>query len=71
MVGIAGVVILSALLVVQVTKDLAAPVDAWYFRSTWTWLIVMALGSTIFLANWRSLARAGDVRAIFRRLPPQ
>ena len=35
LVGWAGTVLLLCFLVVHVSKDLQAPVDAWYFRSTW------------------------------------
>jgi APA family basic amino acid/polyamine antiporter len=70
-IGGTAVAILAFLLVVQVVKDLTAPVDAWYFRSTWLWLIVMAMGSAVFLSKWRLLAREGDPRGIYRRLPPQ
>ena len=66
-----AVAVLGALLVVQVIKDLSAPVEAWYFRSTWLWLIVMALGSAVFLIKWRTLAVDGDPRAIYRELPRQ
>lgn len=70
-VGAASVAILAFLLVVQVTKDLATTVEAWYFRSTWLWLIVMAMGTAVFVSKWRRLARDGDPREIYRELPPQ
>lgn len=69
--GLAGAAWLAVYLVVQVNKDLSAEVPAWYFRSTWLWLAVMALASAIYLLKRRQLAQRVDLRAHFSRLPPQ
>jgi amino acid transporter len=71
-IAVAGVVLLGVFLIVHVVKDLRAPVDAWYFRSTWLWIVVMALASVVFLREWRVLKASGvDVEARFAELPPE
>jgi amino acid transporter len=66
----AGVVVLAVFLMMQVWKDLTAPVAAWYFRSTYLWAIVLAAGSLIYFREIRALERRGvDVRARFGELP--
>ena len=67
-----GALALSGFLVIHVWKDLTADVDAWYFRSTPVWLLVMAFASTVFLREIGVLRRSGaDVDAIFSELPPE
>jgi amino acid transporter len=67
-----GVVVLAGFLLVHTIKDLTAPVDAWYFRSTPVWLLVMAIGSLIYWREVRALRRAGvDLRARVAVLPPE
>lgn len=69
--AVAGSVVLALFLVVHVAKDLRADVDAWYFRSTPLWLLVMALASVVFLREWRKLRRSGvDTDVLFSTLPP-
>jgi basic amino acid/polyamine antiporter, APA family len=69
--SVAGIVLLGGLLVVHTQRDLTAPVSAWYLRSTPVWLLVMALGSAVYLREVRTLRRRGvDVDAIFSTLPP-
>lgn len=68
-VGVIGAALLAVYLVAHVWKDLAAPGDAWYLRSTWLWLIVMAASSMIFWWHWRGLS--AEQRSEFVRLPPQ
>lgn len=71
-VAIAGMLLLGALLVVSVWKDVAAPARAWYYRSTPVWLVVMGVASLVYWRERRALAAAGvDVRARFRELPPE
>lgn len=68
----AGAVVLAGFLVVLVAKDLSATRPAWYFHSTWVWLLVMAVASGIFVRERRKLARTGaDLRAIFSTLPAE
>ena len=68
----AGVLLLGLFLVVHVRKDLTAAVDAWYFRSTWLWLAVMAIATTIYMREVARRRRAGeDMDAVFATLPPE
>ncbi|MDJ0653945.1 MAG: APC family permease [Xanthomonadales bacterium] len=70
LIGGTGVVLLAGFLVIHVYKDLSGTVDAWYFHSTWVWLLVMGLGSVVFFLRRASLIRAGvDLRARFSQLP--
>lgn len=70
-VAIAGVMTLGALLAVQSWRDLQAQLP-WYFRSTWDWLFVMAIGTAIYVRETRRLRAAGvDLRARFRETPSQ
>jgi APA family basic amino acid/polyamine antiporter len=65
-----SVIVLGVFLAVQVRKDLTAPVAAWYFRSTYLWLIVLATGSAIYFRELRMLRRRGvDLRTRFDTLP--
>jgi APA family basic amino acid/polyamine antiporter len=68
----AGILLLGGLLVVHTLRDLAAPVAAWYFRSTPVWLLVMGLGSAVYVREVAALRRRGvDVKAVFATLPPE
>jgi APA family basic amino acid/polyamine antiporter len=70
--GWAGTIFLSLFLVVHVWKDMNATAAAWYFHSTPVWLIVMALGSTLFFAKINLLRKSGaDVDALFSQLPKE
>ncbi len=67
-----GVLLLGTFLVIHTWKDLTAPVEAWYFRSTPIWLIVMALASALFFREMGRLRKSGaDVDEIFSKLPPE
>jgi amino acid transporter len=67
-----GVVMLTLFLVVHVIKDLTSDTAAWYFHSTPVWLIVMALGTVIYVGELRKLKREGvDTDALFGKLPPE
>ena len=71
-IGFAGTILLLVFLAVHTLKDLQAEVDAWYFHSTPIWLIVMALGSIIFLIKMKQLRKSGlDTRNIFNNLPQE
>ncbi|MCA9737814.1 MAG: APC family permease [Gemmatimonadetes bacterium] len=68
----AGIVLLGTFLVVHVTNDLRADLDAWYFHSTALWVGVMAAASLVYLRERRTLAARGvDLRRHFRTLPPE
>jgi APA family basic amino acid/polyamine antiporter len=71
-IGGGGALLLGALLVIQIVKDLRAPADAWYFHSTYTYVVVMAVASIVFFVEWRKLRRDGkDPSRIFAELPPE
>lgn len=52
-----GVLIIGFFLVIHTYKDLNATVGAWYFHSTYVWLLVMALASLIFFLNFKNLKK--------------
>jgi basic amino acid/polyamine antiporter, APA family len=67
-----GILLLGTLLVMHSWRDLTAPVAAWYFRSTPMWLVVMAIGTLLYLRERRSLRALGvDLDARVMTLPPQ
>jgi amino acid transporter len=71
-VGAAGIVVLAMFLAVHTWKDLTGPAAAWYFRSTLLWLVVMAIGSLVYMNQVRGLRRSGvDLAARFSTLPPE
>ncbi|MEP7116228.1 MAG: amino acid permease [Acidobacteriota bacterium] len=71
-VAVLGMAVLALFLVVHTWKDLTAPAAAWYFRSTPVWLVVMALGTIVYVREMRALvARGVDVAARFATLPPE
>jgi basic amino acid/polyamine antiporter, APA family len=66
-----GVIVLTEFLAVHTWKDLTGPAEAWYFRSTPVWAVVMGIGSLIYWREVSRLRRAGvDLRARFAALPP-
>jgi basic amino acid/polyamine antiporter, APA family len=71
-VAVVGAVVLTLFLVVHTWKDLTGPATAWYFRSTPVWLVVMALGTVVYVREMRQLTAQGvDVAARFAALPPE
>jgi basic amino acid/polyamine antiporter, APA family len=70
--SVAGITLLGGLLAVHTLKDLTTPGLAWYFRSTPVWLLMMALGSVVYVREVGALRRRGvNVDAIFATLPPE
>ena len=68
----AGVVMLTLFLVVHVIKDLTAETEAWYFHSTYVWLIVMTIATTIYFRELNKLKKEGvDTKSLFNQLPPE
>jgi APA family basic amino acid/polyamine antiporter len=68
--AVLGVAVLGLFLAMHTWKDLTAPADAWYFRSTYLWGVVMIAGSAIYMREVRALrARGVDVDARFAELP--
>jgi len=71
-IGAAGALLLGVLLIVQVMKDLKTPLPAWYYHSSYLWLLVMAAAALVFFREWRKLrARGVDLEARFAALPPE
>ena len=71
LVGGGGAVILGLFLVLHIVKDLSTETAAWYFHSTWLWVLVMGVASLIYLREMARLRRAGvDTERLFRELPP-
>jgi APA family basic amino acid/polyamine antiporter len=71
-VSVAGMALLGLFLFVHVRRDLSADVAAWYFHSTWVWLLVMALASGVYLMMVRGMRSRGvDVGTRFSTLPPE
>lgn len=67
-----GVMVLAGFLAVHTWKDLTGPAEAWYFRSTPVWAVVMGIGSLIYWREVSRLRRAGvDLHARFAALPPE
>ncbi len=71
-VALSGTVMLGGFLAIHIWKDLATSVKAWYLHSTFIWIFVMAVASTIYLRKLRRLRRSGvDVKTIFSQLPKE
>jgi APA family basic amino acid/polyamine antiporter len=71
-IGIAGVTMLVLFLVVHTIKDLNADVEAWYFKSTPVWLIVMGIGSLIYFTKVNAMKKSGkDLKELFQKLPEE
>lgn len=67
-----GLFTLGGLLAVHIAKDLAAPVSHWALRSTFVWVIVMAMASLIYWIEVRKLRRQGfDLDAHFKAMPAE
>lgn len=69
-IAIPGVIFLFLFLVIHTRKDFQTEVDAWYFRPTLVWLLVMSLASLIFLWKVRQLKKEGiSIKNAFKHLP--
>ena len=65
-----GSVFLSCFLLIHTYKDLTSSVDAWYFHSTWIWLIVMGMAAGLFFIRWAKLKKTNpDLLEKFSKLP--
>ena len=69
-IGWGGVVFLSSFLGIHLYKDLTNSVAAWYFHSTYVWLIVMGMATIVFIYQWNQM-KGEDVgfRKKFKKLP--
>ena len=68
-IGYLGSVLIFIFLVIHTYKDLTSQVDAWYFHSTFIYLIVMTLASLYFLIRWIKIKR--NNKHIFKSLPSE
>jgi amino acid transporter len=67
-----GIILLSGFLVVHIWKDLSSSVSAWYFHSTPVWLMVMIIGTAVYIHELRRMRRRGiDVDTTFSKLPKE
>ena len=65
-----GSVFLICFLLIHTYKDLTSSVDAWYFHSTWIWLIVMGMAAALFFIRWGKLKKTNsDLLEKFSKLP--
>jgi len=65
-----GLIFLLSFLGIHTYKDLNASVDAWYFHSTWIWLLVMGMASLLFFYRWKKLKEADpSLLEKFSKLP--
>jgi amino acid transporter len=65
-----GSVFLTCFLLIHTYKDLTSSVDAWYFHSTWIWLIVMGMAAGLFFIRWTKLKKTyPDLLEKFSKLP--
>ena len=65
-----GSVFLICFLVIHTYKDLTSLVDAWYFHSTWIWLIVMGMAAGLFFIRWTKLKKTNSgLLEKFSKLP--
>ena len=71
-IGMAGVISLLFFLCIHTYKDLNNSVEAWYFHSTWVWLIVMSMGSMIYFLYKNRLVNMGiDFKDRIQQLPTE
>jgi APA family basic amino acid/polyamine antiporter len=68
-IGYIGSVIIVLFLIIHTYKDLTSDVDAWYFHSTFIYLIVMTLASLYFFIRWIKIKR--NNKHIFKSLPSE
>ena len=71
-IAILGLLSLSFLLWINIKNDLQTERTAWYFHATYIWLVVMALGTCIFVYYWKALKKSGvDTTTYFKQLPTE
>lgn len=68
--GTLGVLVIVFFLTIHTAKDIQSGRDAWYFHSTWVWILVMGVGSLIYWIQTQKLKKQGvDTRERFKKLP--
>ena len=71
-VALCGIVFLIVFLLVHIWKDLTSEVTAWYFHSTFVWLLVMGIATLIYLYEVGQLKKKGvSIHEIASRLPSE
>jgi APA family basic amino acid/polyamine antiporter len=69
-VALFGIALLTLFLAVHVWKDLNSDLIAWYFHSTFVWLLVMGVATLIYLFEVRRLENRGiHIIEVTSRLP--
>src|SRR6056300_1731788 len=69
-IGWGGVLFLSGFLGIHLYKDFTNQVTAWYFHSTYVWLIVMGMASLVFVYQWNQMKKKEvGYRNKFKKLP--
>jgi basic amino acid/polyamine antiporter, APA family len=69
-IGWFGIVTVTSFLALHVYKDVIQEVSAWYFHSTYVWLLVMVLASIVFWYKWHRLSRQNpELKLDFKKLP--
>lgn len=71
LIGLIGTLLLIGFLGIHTYKDLSSNASEWYFHSTPIWLIVMSLGSLIFLYKWKQFKTMGRDKNQFKNLPSE
>lgn len=71
MIGWVGTLLLIGFLIIHTYKDVTSTTSDWYFHSTSIWLIVMLLGTLIFLFKWKQFDALGINKNQFKQLPDE
>ncbi len=71
-IAVVGTVLLGSLLIVHLVKDFSSEQSAWYFHSTFIWLVVMIVATIIYFREKNKLIKQGiDVSERFSQLPKE
>ena len=70
-IGWSGTILLLGFLFIHTYKDLTSKASSWYFHSTPIWLIVMMIGTLIFLYKWKQFGSQGINKEQFKHLPSE
>jgi len=71
-IGWGGIIFLTGFLIIHLYKDLTSETEAWYFHSTYVWLIVMGLESIVFFYQWKQLQKKDtSFYQHFKKLPTE
>jgi len=71
-IGWGGIIFLTGFLIIHLYKDLTSETEAWYFHSTYVWLIVMGLASIVFFYQWKQLQKKdASFYQHFKKLPTE